>query len=214
VIFEPWVVVEFLELIRSLLSSEEVQKGRSLLSGRLGRRVASPLVTLRDDPRLLGGPASAAYDDEGVPTQNKTLIEGGLLRSFFSDQATAQRVGALSNGCGFRGAWSEPPAPAASNFIFSPGQSTREEIIRDTRDGLLVLEILGTHMADPVSGEFSVGISGLEIRQGIVSQPFKGAMISGNLLDFLARIDAVADDLSFHGLIASPTVRVSALDVA
>ncbi|HEX4047959.1 MAG TPA: metallopeptidase TldD-related protein [Elusimicrobiota bacterium] len=214
VVFEPWVAVEFIELLADLLSAEEVQGGRSLLAGRLGRKIASPLVTLRDDPRRPGGPASARFDDEGVPTRDKTLVEGGVLRAFLHDSATAAREGAPSNGCGYRDGWSGLPGPGPSNLFLAPGILSRDALIGGTKDGLLVLEVLGTHMIDPVSGEFSVGVSGLEIERGALARPFKGAMISGGLLDLLARVDAVADDLAFHGSFASPTLRVSALDVA
>jgi PmbA protein len=214
VVFEPWVAVEFLEVLSGLLSAEETQSGRSLLAGRLGRKIASPLVTLRDDPRRRGGPSSARFDDEGVLTRDKALVEGGVLRALLHDTATAAREGAASNGCGYRDGWSGLPGPGPSNFFLSPGPLSREALIGGTKDGLLVLEVLGTHMVDPVSGEFSVGVSGLEIDKGSIARPFKGAMIAGGLLDMLARVDAVADDLVFHGSFGSPTIRVSALDVA
>jgi PmbA protein len=214
VLFEPWVGVEFLELLAGLLSAEEVQSGRSLLAGRLGDVLASSLVTLRDDPRRLGGSASARIDDEGVPTRNKALVERGVLRELLHDSVTAARDKTASNGCGYRDGWSGIPGPGASNFFLAPGTLTHDRLISDTGDGLLVLEVLGTHMVDPVSGEFSVGISGLQIAKGALGRPFKGAMLSGNLLDLLARVDAVADDLVFHGSFGSPTFRVSSLDVA
>jgi PmbA protein len=214
VVFEPWVAVEFLEVLADLLSAEEVQGGRSLLLGRLGKKIASPLVTLRDDPRRPGGPASARFDDEGVPTRDKALIEGGFLRALLHDTATAAREGAASNGSGYRDGWSGLPGPGPSNLFLAPGRIGRDALIGGTKDGLLILEVLGTHMVDPVSGEFSVGVSGLEIERGALARPFKGAMIAGGLLDLLARVDAVADDLVFHGSFGSPTVRISALDVA
>jgi|CXWL01.1.fsa_nt_gi PmbA protein len=214
VLFEPWIGSEFLELLAELLSAEEVQGGRSLLADKIGRRVASPLVTLRDDPRRHGGLASCLFDDEGLPTRDKAMIEAGVLREYFHDTASAARAGVSSNGCAYRGSYKDMPGPGASNLYLAPGTSAREDLIADTRDGILVSEVLGMHMVDPVSGAFSVGISGLAIVNGTASHPIKGAMMSGQLLDLLARVDGVAEDLSFEGPLGAPTFRVASLDIA
>jgi len=214
ILFEPWVAGEFLELLAELLSADEVQGGRSLLAGKLGKAVASPLVTLRDDPRRPGGLGSSRFDDEGFPTRDKAMIEKGVLREFFHDTTSAAREGVSSNGCAYRESYAGLPGPGASNLYLAPGPVTREALIADTRSGLLVAEVLGMHMVDPVSGAFSVGVSGLTIEKGRVGAPVKGAMISGSLLDLLARIDGVASDLTFQGSLGAPTFRVSSLDVA
>ncbi len=214
VVFAPWVGAEFLETIAELLSAEEVEKGRSLLAGRRGTKVACALLTLCDDPRLVAGWGSAVFDDEGVSTRAKILIEKGVLRELFDDCATAQHAGRSSNGCAYRDGFDSLPKPGASNLFIAPGQDSPEALIAGTTDGLLVYEVLGMHMVDPVSGEFSVGISGHEIRQGVVGPAFKGAMLAGNLLELLAQIDAVANDLTFYEGLGAPTFRVEGLDAA
>ncbi|UPT73527.1 MAG: TldD/PmbA family protein [Elusimicrobiota bacterium] len=214
VLFEPWVGVEFLELLAGLLSADEVQGGRSLLAGKLATAVASPLATLRDDPRRPGGLGSSLFDDEGLPTRDKAMIEKGVLREYFHDAATAARAGAEPNGCAWRGSYSGLPGPGSSNFFLAPGPLSRDALIEGTASGLLVAEVLGMHMVDPVSGAFSVGVSGLAIEKGRLAGPVKGAMMSGTLLDLLARIDGVASDLTFQGSLGAPTFRVSSLDIA
>ena len=89
VLFEPWVGGEFLELISELLSADEAQGGRSLLAGKIGRTVASSLVTLRDDPRRRGGLGSRQVDDEGLLTRDKAMIEEGILK----ERSEERRVG-------------------------------------------------------------------------------------------------------------------------
>ena len=91
---------------------------------------------------------------------------------------------------------------------------SRESLIADTSEGILALELLGMHTADPVSGEFSIGVAGVEVRDGRLGRGVKGAMVSGNLLGVLAGIDAAADDLRFYGSIAAPTFRIAGLMVA
>lgn len=214
VVFDPWVSGEFLELIAQLLCADQVQRGKSLLSGKLGARVGSELATFIDDPRRPGGLASSLYDDEGCPTIRKVAIEGGVVKEFFYDTYTAARDRVKSNASAGRGSYKGLPGPGCSNFYLAPGKTSRDALIGSTADGILILEVMGMHMADPISGEFSVGVSGLAIRDGKLGRSVKNAMISGNLLELLAGIDAVADDLVFHGSLGAPTFRVAALAMA
>ena len=91
---------------------------------------------------------------------------------------------------------------------------SRADLIAGTEDGILAFELLGMHTADAVSGEFSIGVSGVAVEKGRLAGGIKNAMISGNLLDLLSKVDGVADDLTFYGSIASPTFRVPGLMVA
>lgn len=214
VVIDPWVAGELLDLVSGLLAADQVQRGKSLLAGKLGNKVASENVRLVDDPRRLGGLASSLYDDEGNPTFAKTMVDRGNLREYFYDTYTANRDGRATNASASRGSFKGLPGPASSNFYLAPGEISREKLLADTNDGILVLEIMGMHMADPISGEFSVGVSGLAIEGGRLAGPVKGAMISGNILDLLSRIDAVADDLTFYGSLGAPTFRIAHMTVA
>lgn len=213
-VFDPWVASELLELVGGMLSADAVQRGRSLLAGKVGRRVGSELATFVDDPLRPGGPASSLFDGEGVPTRRKTPIDAGVVREYFYDCAAASKDGTQSNGSAGRGSFKGLPSPGASNFYLAPGAMTRDALIRDTRNGILVLELMGLHTADPVSGEFSVGLSGVEIQDGSLGGGVRGAMVSGNLLELLDRLDAAADDLTFYSSAAAPTFRVRDLSVA
>jgi PmbA protein len=214
VIFDPWVAGELLDLVASLLCADQVQRGKSLLSGKLGKKLFSDLVTLVDDPRMKGGMASSLYDDEGVPTSRRVSIEKGVVKEFFYDSYTAAREGRASNGCAGRGSYKGLPSPGSSNFYLEPGKLSREKLLADTPDGILVHDIMGMHMADPISGEFSVGVSGLAVVKGELAFPVKNAMISGNLVELLGRVDALASDLTFHGSIGAPTFRIADVNVA
>lgn len=214
VIFDAWSAAEFLELIAGLLCADSVQMGTSLLGGRLGRKVASRLATFRDEPRLAGAMASCQYDDEGCPTRDKEMIAEGVLREYFHDATTARKDGLSSNGSGMRASYRGLPGPGPTNFYLAPGPDRRESILSGTRDGILAVDVMGMHTADPISGEFSVGISGIAVRAGRMAGPVKGAMVSGNLLEVLDRLDAVGNDLAFYGSLGCPTFRVAGLNVA
>jgi PmbA protein len=149
-----------------------------------------------------------------VPTRRKALVEAGILKDYFYDTYTANKDSRASNGCAGRASFRGVPGPSSSNFYLSPGSISRDRLIADTRDGILVFEVMGMHMTDPISGEFSVGISGIAVQNGKLTHGVRGAMLSGNVLQMLGQIDAIADDLTFYGRLAAPTFRVPDLMVA
>lgn len=214
VLFDPWVSGEFLDLIAGALSADQIQRGKSLFKGKLGSAVASPQVRLIDDPWRPRGLASASFDDEGVPTRRKVMVDGGTLRELFYDTYSARKDKRASNGCAGRASYKGTPSPSSSNFFMEAGAVGRDKLLADTADGVLVLEVMGMHTADPVSGEFSVGLSGIAVEGGKLTYGVRGAMLAGNMLELLERVDCVADDLAFYGRIASPTFRVSDMMVA
>lgn len=214
VLFDPWVAGDVLDLLAGPLSAEAVQRGRSLFRGRLGRRVASSAVTLTDDPHRPGGLGSALFDDEGLPTRRKTMVERGMLREFFYDSYTAARDGRASNASASRGGYRGLPGPSPTNLILEPGKLSREALLEGTKDGILVFEIMGMHTADPVSGELSVGVSGVAVRRGGIAHGIKGAMLSTNVLALFGAVDAVADDLVSYGSLSAPTFRAAGLQVS
>jgi len=214
VLFDPWVAGEVLDLLAGPMSADAVQRGKSLLKGRMGQSIASEAVTFRDDPRRAGGISSAAFDDEGMPTHDKVMVDRGILKELFHDSYTARKDGIGSNGCAGRTGFRGLPGATSSNFYLEPGSCTRDELIADTKDGILVFEIMGMHTADPISGEMSVGVSGVAIKDGEIAHGIRGAMLSANLIDIFKSVDKVADDLVFYGSLAAPTFRAVDLQVS
>jgi PmbA protein len=76
------------------------------------------------------------------------------------------------------------------------------------------MEAMGVHTANPVSGDFSVGVTGLWIEKGEVKYPVKEAVISGNILEFFGRVEAVGDDLRFYGSTGAPSLIISGVDIS
>jgi PmbA protein len=213
VLFDPWVAGEVFDLVTGSLGADQVQHGKSLFK-ELGQKIAAESVSFVDDGRLPRGGASSLFDDEGVPTRRKVMVERGVVKNYFYDSYTAARAGRASNGSGSRASFRGLPHPGHSNFFMEPGKLSRDKLLADTNDGILVFELLGMHTANPISGEFSVGVSGIAVQGGKLTHGIKGAMVSGSLLEVLKNVDAVADDLTFYGSIGSPTFRVQGLTVA
>jgi len=213
VVFHPKAGVEFLELLSDALGADAVQHGRSFFVGRRGKRVGSSAVTLVDDGRYPGGLATARFDDEGCPTRETATVSGGVLREFLYDHYTARKENRLSTGNGNRSGVDGPPSPSASNFYLKPGGVPAAELMRDTARAFVVEDVIGMHMADGVSGDFSVGAGGFLWRNGRRVHAVRGATLAGNLLEMLNGVDAVADDLTWYGAVGAPTFRVKGLSV-
>jgi len=214
VLLDPYVAMEFLSIFASSLSADHVQKGKSMLEGKLGERVAARQVSIIDDGTLPGGIGSAPADGEGVPMERTDLVKSGILKGFLYDLYTASKDNTVSTGNGFRGGFKDTPHVGISNLYIEKGEFSQEKIISDIDEGFLIKEAMGVHTANPISGDFSLGVSGLWIRGGKISFPVRGVVISGNILDLFKSVERVGSDLRFFGRIGSPTLMVKEMNIS
>jgi TldD protein len=186
--------VLFHEMTGHGLEADHVQKGASVYAGKLGSKVAEPLLNAYDDGRLPGEWGSDAIDDEGALTQQTRVIEDGRLSSYLYDHLTAERDGVASTGNGRRETFRHLPIPRMTNTYIAPGDATPEEMIAEVGKGFYAVSFAGGQV-DPATGDFVFGVSeGYLIEGGRVTRPCRGATLIGNCLDALAAIDAVGHD--------------------
>jgi len=213
VFFDPRVAVDLLDMLATGLCADNVQHKRSLFRGKRHQKVASSLVSFVDDGLYPDGLATGPYDDEGMPSQTTTLVHKGILKDYLYDTHTAAREQRLSTGNAGRPGLGGAPSPGASNFYMVPGNQSREDLFRDTAEGFWIQDVMGMHTADPVSGDFSVGASGVLLKKGKPIHAVQGVTLAGNLLNLLKNVDGVANDLTWYGALGAPTFRVSGLSV-
>ncbi|HEY4724479.1 MAG TPA: TldD/PmbA family protein, partial [Actinomycetota bacterium] len=167
VVFDRMVAPSLLGVLLAGLSAEEVQKRRSLFADRLGQQVGAAGLRLVDDGRLVDGPGAAPFDGEGVPTRRTVLIDDGVLQCFLHNTATAARDDgdASSTGNARRGSFKSTPGVSAHNLFLEPGELDQAGLLARAGEGLLVQDVSGVHSgANPITGDFSVGVSGLWFR--------------------------------------------------
>ncbi len=216
VVLDSHVAADFLAIFASMLSSENVQKGKSLLAGKTGQKVVSENLDLIDDGLLPSGPSRRPIDDEGVPTSRKVLVKGGVLEGFMFNSRTAKKGGTSSTGNAVRGRFSAVPEVGPTCLYIDTGleKMSRDAMFASIGEGLYIIEAMGMHTANPISGHFSIGVSGTWIERGKPAYPVKEAVISGELLTFLGNVMAVGDDLRFYGNIGSPTLHIGPTDIS
>ncbi|HEX9717013.1 MAG TPA: metallopeptidase TldD-related protein, partial [Actinomycetota bacterium] len=205
----------FLGVLAGALSAESVQKQRSLFAGMLGQPVGSTLLTLVDDGRTLAGPAAAPFDDEGVPTRRTELIASGTLTELLHNTYTARRGGTVSTGNARRGGYRSVPGVGTTNFYVEAGATPVPEILRRADGGVLIQDVSGVHSgANPISGEFSVGATGLRISGGELGEPLREMTVASTVPEMLKGIAAVGDDLRFFTSVGVPTILIGEMTVA
>ncbi|HEV2889876.1 MAG TPA: TldD/PmbA family protein [Frankiaceae bacterium] len=220
VVFDPLVTASFLGVLAAALTAEAVQKGRSLFAERVGEAVAQESFSLVDDGRLADGPAAAPFDDEGVPTRRTEVISNGLLAGFLHNTETATRAGggAGSTGNASRPGYNASPGVAPSNLFLDGVTVPPTEILARAEGGLYVQDVSGLHSGtDPVSGQFSVGATGLWIRGGGLAEPVREVTVSSTLVEMLLGIAALGSDrrfFPFGGSYGGATTLLAEMTVA
>ncbi len=197
-VFDQRTAATLLAVIGSALSGEAVVRGRSFFADRVGDVVASPLVTVIDDPTDSRHFAASAFDGEGLACRRNVLIDDGVLRGFVFDMVSARRAGTVSTGSAVRGGIAGSPSAGCRALQLRPGEPTLEEILRLVGDGVYVTSVSGVHSGvNPVSGDFSVGVTGLRIRDGQLAEPLREITVASTLQRMLLDIVAVGSDVEW-----------------
>ena len=207
VIFERDVAASVLDDVFAAASSANVAVGNSWLTGRVGSKIGSDLVTVIDDGRLIAGLGSAPFDGEGVATRRTPVFERGVLRTFLYDTYYARRLGAVSTGNSTGG------GVGPTNFYLEPGSMTLAEMIAATPLGVLVVDTIG-FATEHASGTYSRGARGFFIEGGEIAYPIDEFTVAGQYAEMLGGVDAVANDLRFDGAVVSPSFRVADMTVS
>ena len=176
----------------SNVSSESIQKHSSLFEGKLNTQVASKKLTVYEKP-LAKNFFFSAFDGEGVATQNKTVIENGVLKTYFYNLNNAKKDGVQSTGNGSKSG--NKVGIKFSNIFVKPGRTSFEGLVEKVHDGVFITDITGLHAGlNATSGDFSLQAEGFHIKDGKIDKPLTLITVSGNLFKLFNDIIAVGND--------------------
>jgi TldD protein len=191
-----WPGILLHEAIGHGLEGDFNRKKSSAFSGLLGKRIASPGVTVVDDGTLPDRRGSLTVDDEGTPTSRTVLIEDGVLVGFMQDRLNARLMGMRATGNGRRQSYAHAPMPRMTNTVMLGGPHAPEEMIRSVKRGLYAVNF-GGGQVDITSGKFVFSASeAYLIEDGRVTAPVKGATLIGNGPDALTKVAMVGNDMA------------------
>ena len=209
IVLDPWVTAQLVGIVADTLGAEEVIKGRSLFADRVGEQVASPLLTLVEDPTDARSWGATPLDDEGLATRPVPLVDGGVLGGFVHSTWTARRMGTRSTGSAVRGGFKTTPTAGCRAVAPTPGSESAASLLAGVDDGVLVQEVSGLHSGvNPVSGDLSTGAEGLRIRGGELAEPLREFTIASTLQRLLHDVVAVGSDLTWLPMSAAGVTLV------
>jgi PmbA protein len=199
VVFAPSIYANLLNRVGDSASAYSVDMGLSFLGDSLGKKVASENFTLHDGSQTPEGPGSIAVDDEGYPTQNVTLISGGLLRNYLHNSYTAAKYKAQLTGSARFDAGIAGMVPDARSLILDPGEGAVEDLFDRAHDGLYVTNNWYTRFQNYRTGDFSTicrdGV--FRIRNGKLAEAVRGLRISDNMIRILQSSKAMSKGRSW-----------------
>jgi PmbA protein len=196
IVLQREAAADLLQALLSPLYGELVYRKKSLFAGALGEAIASPKVSLINDPLHPQGASRVGMDDEGVPAHSTTLIHEGKLVSYLHNLYSAHALEMSPTASAGRG-YNSQPGIAPSNCYLKPEEVSAEDLLAQVDRGIFVQDFMGLHTIDAVSGDFSIGMSGRMIDKGSLGQPVSGLALAGNIRDLLQSIQTVANDIKF-----------------
>jgi PmbA protein len=209
-VLEPPLAASLLGIIGGMLSGERVLKGRTPFADRVGEAIAVGGLTLTDDPNNPESYGAKVFDGEGLAARRNPLIAGGILEGFLHNSMSASRAGSTSTASAVRGIRSTPGVGWHALHV-EPGTRTLEELIAGVDDGLLLHSMTGLHSGvNAVSGDFSVGASGIAICNGELDHPVREVTIASTLPKLLQDIVGIGSDLEhLPGGVSTPSLCIA-----
>ncbi|MBE6981208.1 MAG: TldD/PmbA family protein [Ruminococcaceae bacterium] len=220
VVFDPEAMSDLLGVFSGVFSSEAAQKGLSKFAKAEDTVVASPMVTIVDDPFHPENPQPMPFDAEGSPTCKKNVVEQGVLKTLLYNLKTANMAGKKTTGNAAKANYDAPIVVRPFSMYLASGEYTQAQLLEKAQNGVFINSLSGLHAgANPVTGDFSLQSAGFMIEYGQKTRAVKSFTVAGNFYDLLKGIIAVGDDLRLPmatGMTAygAPSVLVEGLSIA
>jgi PmbA protein len=211
VVFDARISGSLVGHLTSAANGSVIARKTSFLKDKLGEQIFAPGLDIIDDPLRKRGLRSRPFDAEGVGARAQKIVEGGVLKTWLLDSATARELDLQTTGHAQRGV-SSTPSPGPTNLHLTSGSKKPQELIAEIKDGFFVTSLIGMGV-NLVTGDYSRGASGFWIENGELTYPVSEVTIAGQLLEMFKTLEP-ANDLVFRYGTNAPTVRVEGLTVA
>lgn len=188
-------------------------KNKTLLKDRVGEEIANKQVNIIDDGTINRAIGSAMFDADGNPTQKNIIIENGIFKGFLHNIYTAKKTNDKSTSSSVRGGYKSMPQTGIHNLYLEASSHSLEELLGFYDECVYITELMGLHMTDPISGNFSLGASGIYYKSGKPVHAVRAITIASNFLELLKKIKLIGNDFRFFGHVGSPSVLVENITI-
>lgn len=216
VIIKNDAMTSLLSALTGLFSGESVYKGISQLKDKMDTQIFDEKITILDNPLKKDGYASTPFDDEGVASKTKVIVDKGVLKMFLHNQKSAAMMNTESTGNGFKHGYSSSVGISPTNFYIEKGNVSFEELCKEMNHGLIIDELNGLHAGlNPISTEFSLQASGYVVENGEIIRPVNLITVAGNFLNMMKKIENLSNDTydSLSG-VSSPSILFDSLSIS
>ena len=211
VVFDKRISNDLLGYLASSISGTSIARGTSFLKDSLGKQIFNKDVTIIDDPSIKRGLGSRPFDGEGVKVNKRELVTNGTLNTWILNTSTAKKLGLKSTGNASRSVGS-PPGVSTSNLYMTNGLKTYDDILSSINYGFYATELIGMGV-NLVTGDYSMGASGMLIQNGEITHAVSEVTIASNLKEIFMNLSA-ANDLEFKYRSNAPTVFIESMTLA
>lgn len=197
-------------------SALNILENRSPIKDKHGKTIVSEKVTIIDNPFLDTATGTRSFDDEGIPTRTKLVVDKGVFTTILQSYYTSRRMNMDPTGNGIRQSPSMQPIPGFNNFVLEGRAGSVEDFISQVDHGLVVFEVIGYWMSDPVTGSVKATVThGLLVERGNILRPVKGVVIGGNIYDWLSKnLVEIGEDTEIIGNTSVPSIWIRNVRVA
>ncbi len=216
VILKNSAMSDLLGALTGLFNGEMVYKGISKLANKLDTQIFDEKITILDDPLKKDGINSTSFDDEGVASYTKTIVENGVLKMFLHNQKSAAQMNTVSTGNGFKAGYAGQVSISPTNFYIVPSETSYDELLEKMGDGLVIDSLNGLHAGlNSITTDFSLQAAGYVVENGKVVRPVNLITVAGNFLEMMKDVEAIGSDLEDQLSSASaPSILFKSLSIS
>lgn len=183
------------------LTGSSLYQKQSFLIDKINKQIASPLMTVYDDPLIAGGQGSRLFDDEGIAAVRRPVIENGILKNYYIDDYYGRKLGM------------KPTSGSSSNIVFTTGKRNLEEMVGSIKKGVLITGFIGGN-CNGSTGDFSYGFEGFFIQDGKLIHPVNEMNISGNMNQFWFSLAELGNDINENQSLRIPSLMFENADLS